>query len=380
NRRAKQKNMLLRASAAQPDGAASPGSSSPPASATSAPAMSAAAAAPVTSDVQFIPALMPPRPARASSADRPAAQQVRVVQPREPQSARRHSDIPVPFMHDMRLGATALATAASGSTSPGLLAPGLMSPGLVGGAEMTQASVPGLVHVPDMPSSAPGLGHAPDMAPGIAGPSRFPTEFAQMSGMPPGFAGTSGMAHAGFAGDYEASTSRTKKKRDGESQYHGGARVHQEAFDGTNKLPVKPDDLSPATDEQLMLDPASLPSFMMPPALGSVPSLGNDLWMPYGAMPQNVPPPQSDISSLLTSLMGMAPCPAPSAFPMPSDVVPAPDAAFYQSLLMMGLQAPPKDDAPAAMFMPTASFPQMPRTDASMFAAPSGGPAGGSVL
>ncbi|KAJ2063884.1 hypothetical protein GGI17_001377 [Coemansia sp. S146] len=48
-------------------------------------------------------------------------------------------------------------------------------------------------------------------------------------------------------------------------RYHT-ARVHQEAFDGTNKLPLKPDDFSPhsADDQFNMLDPSNLPMFMMP--------------------------------------------------------------------------------------------------------------------
>ncbi|KAJ2478893.1 hypothetical protein IWW56_003432 [Coemansia sp. RSA 2131] len=395
NRRAKQKNMMLRASA-RPSDCASPESP-----------------AAVTGDVSFV---VVPKTERAASADRPAPVAA---------AARRHSDIPVSYAHNMGLGVTALATAPSGGASPGLLAPGMvsnMAPGLVRGPEMApgvargqdmapgvisgqdmapgvirgQDMAPGLVPCQDITSGlvrgheitsgviggqdmAPGLGRGDmppglvrgqDMAPGVIRGQDIAQSFASASsvgpiGSPP-YPGPSGMPSAfmsmppnfGTMPSFpEASSSRSKKKRD---DGRGIARVHQEAFDGTNKLPVKPDDLSPPSDEQFMLDPANLPNFMMPPALGTLP-LGNYLWQPYGSVPQ------TDIAALL-SIMS-----APTAFAMPEAGLAA-DAAFYQSLLV-GLQAAPKDN----VLMQSAQFPQMPRTDAELFAA-SAAPANSSVL
>ncbi|KAJ2501068.1 hypothetical protein GGH96_002199 [Coemansia sp. RSA 1972] len=370
NRRAKQKNMMLRA---RPSDCTSP--------------------EPVTGDGAV------PKPERAASADRPAP----VVA-----AVRRHSDIPVSYAHNMGLGVTALATAPSGGASPGLMAPGMMSPGLVSsmspgmvsnmssgpvrGPEMPPGVIrgqdmpPGVIGGQDMvpelmrgPDMVPGLVRCQDMAPGlirnqdmppglVRGPDITPS-FASASSVgpigSPSYAGPSGLPHAfsnmpmppGFGAQMphfpEASSSRSKKKQEG----RGIARVHQEAFDGTNKLPVKPDDLSPPSDEQFMLDPANLPNFMIPPALGTLP-LGNYMWQPYGSVPQ------TDIAALL-SIMGTP------AFTMPNEAGLASDAAFYQSLLA-GLQAP-KDN----VFVPGAQFPQMPRTDAELFAS---APANSSVL
>ncbi|KAJ2143112.1 hypothetical protein IW142_003917 [Coemansia sp. RSA 564] len=390
NRRAKQKNMMLRA---RPSDCTSP--------------------EPVTGDGAV------PKTERAASADRPAP--VAAV-------VRRHSDIPVSYAHNMGLGVTALATAPSGGASPGLMAPGMMSPGLVSnmspgmvsnmapglmrGPEMApggirgQDMVPELMRGQDMPSGlvrcqemssglvrcqdmtsgaitgqdmvpglvrcqdmAPGLIRGQDMSPGLVrGPDITPSFAGASSVGPigsPSYAGPSGLPHAfsnmpmppGFGAQLphfpEASSSRSKKKQEG----RGIARVHQEAFDGTNKLPVKPDDLSPPSDEQFMLDPANLPNFMMPPALGTLP-LGNYMWQPYGSVPQ------TDIAALL-SIMGTP------AFTVPNEAGLASDAAFYQSLLA-GLQAP-KDN----VFVPSTQFPQMPRTDAELFAS---APANSSVL
>ncbi|KAJ2548371.1 hypothetical protein EV175_004857 [Coemansia sp. RSA 1933] len=87
-----------------------------------------------------------------------------------------------------------------------------------------------------------------------------------------------------------------KQKKAGNSgsadSYHM-ARVHHEAFDGTNVLPLKPDDLSPqsADDQFNLLDPANLPNFMMPGAPATAHSMlgaggsnsGNSSSMLYGS-------------------------------------------------------------------------------------------------
>ncbi|KAJ2850180.1 hypothetical protein IWW36_002088 [Coemansia brasiliensis] len=192
-----------------------------------------------------------------------------------------------------------------------------------------------------------------------------------------------------------AEPSRATKKRDS-GRFHT-ARVHQEAFDGTNKLPVKPDDLTPTADEQFsMLDPTNLPTFMMPSLPSSVPPpLGSGLWMPYGAVPQppsNLPAaPQTDALALYNSLLGIT-TPAP---PLPGFGVPGGGGGlptgntqlpedFYQSLQLLLSQqattmapAAPKDSA--ALFMPAAPLPQtLPRSsepslNADLFAASAGG-------
>ncbi|KAJ2449661.1 hypothetical protein EV183_004771 [Coemansia sp. RSA 2336] len=274
NRRAKQKNMMLRASTAARS--AESASSTPPAA---PPTAAAAPVAPV------------PKHARAASADRPPARDA---------GPRRHSDI-------ASLGLGAAATAPAGSNA----------------------------------------------APGWAEPSRL-------------------------------------KKRD-TGRFHT-ARVHQEAFDGTNKLPVKPDDLTPTADEQFsMLDPTNLPTFMMP-TQPSMPPLGSGLWMPYGAPPPASLPaaPQTDALALYNSLLGMAaPAPplpgfgsVPGSGALPASQLQIPDD-FYQSLQMLLSQqsttaAASKDSA--ALFMPAAApLPQaLPRSsepslNSDLFAASAGG-------
>ncbi|KAJ1965384.1 hypothetical protein GGI12_000816 [Dipsacomyces acuminosporus] len=77
-----------------------------------------------------------------------------------------------------------------------------------------------------------------------------------------------------------AMRSQKKQKRGAAGVNDGGrfhtARVHQEAFDGDNKLPLKPDVLSPNTaeDQFLLLDPSNLPNFTTPsgPGIGNVPT------------------------------------------------------------------------------------------------------------
>ncbi|KAI9471178.1 hypothetical protein LPJ78_004228 [Coemansia sp. RSA 989] len=290
NRRAKQKNMMLRASTAARSGESA--SSTPPAPAVGASSAGSLAAPPAHPMAAAEAAVT--KHARAASADRPAARDA---------GPRRHSDI----------------------ASLGL-----------GGAPTAQAG-----------SNA---------APGWAEPSRL-------------------------------------KKRD-TGRFHT-ARVHQEAFDGTNKLPVKPDDLTPTADEQFsMLDPTNLPTFMMP-TQPSMPPLGTGLWMPYGAAPQppsNLPAaPQTDALALYNSLLGIAtPAPplpgfgAPGSGALPAGNLQLPED-FYQSLQLLLSQqstAAPKDSA--ALFMPAAAaaaapLPQaLPRSsepslNADLFAASAGG-------
>ncbi|KAJ2909451.1 hypothetical protein GGI21_001872 [Coemansia aciculifera] len=174
------------------------------------------------------------------------------------------------------------------------------------------------------------------------------------------------------------------------------ARVHQEAFDGTNKLPLKPDDFSPhsADDQFSLLDPSNLPTFMMPmvgssstgSSMGfsspgyqtlsssSMPSsmnLGGNsamYWnMPY-ALQSNQPGlthssmPSTDMSMLFSGLdslsstnsySNMPPPPiSPYGLPVPGSATSDPNAlnSFCQTLMLLSRQG---HAAPGVVAMPT---------------------------
>ncbi|KAJ2285060.1 hypothetical protein IWW55_007370, partial [Coemansia sp. RSA 2706] len=283
NRRAKQKNMLLRASSAARSAAGSP------------PASAAASAAPVA--------------APASIAAPP---------PLVPSAVPHAGGVP---------NAAACAVPHTGPSAAGPMPSGPMS------ASLISALLP--------PSAA--TKHARAASADRSAPAVSPG---------------AGRRDAGVARRYSdipvfgelltASTASTSKKKRRDEGRFDVARVHQEAFDGTNKLPVKPDDLSPTADEQFsMLDPANLPNFMAPPPppLGALPM--GDLWMPYGAMP-----PPDPLHMLGLNL--------PFAPPPQSD--PLADAAFYQSLLLLTqAQAPRAPD----LALPKDAFAMPPpRSDA----------------
>ncbi|KAJ2880056.1 hypothetical protein FB639_002924 [Coemansia asiatica] len=215
NRRAKQKNMMLRASSATET---SPG-------AADRDKLSAGPDALPNVDTScssaILSALLPAsaKHMRATSADH--------AQP--PQHApRRHSDIPVSLLQPETASVTArrLVTAAPTIMAAATTSPTECTPPLSSGP---QDSLQRLFAQPPASSSRP-------MQPNVQN-------------------------HAHM---------QRKQKRAGaaDSDRYHTARVHQEAFDGTNKLPLKPDDLSPrSVDEQFsLLDPSNLPTFMMPGA------------------------------------------------------------------------------------------------------------------
>ncbi|KAJ2882856.1 hypothetical protein H4R27_003165 [Coemansia aciculifera] len=171
-------------------------------------------------------------------------------------------------------------------------------------------------------------------------------------------------------------------------RYHT-ARVHQEAFDGTNKLPLKPDDFSPhsADDQFSMLDPSNLPMFMMPMHGGGPNMLGasnsgssisfsspghqpssipgamnfgagssNMYWnMPYASQHQQptLAAPASmtstDMSTLFSGLLGLSPTSPYSSMPPPP-----PMSSF--GLPAAGSSSSTVSDLPAYNVDPTSSL------------------------
>ncbi|KAJ2741193.1 hypothetical protein GGI20_005357 [Coemansia sp. BCRC 34301] len=201
-------------------------------------------------------------------------------------------------------------------------------------------------------------------------------------------------------------------------RYHS-ARVHQEAFDGTNKLPLKPDDFSHSGDDQFsMLDPSNLPTFMMPmhaggpsmvgssssgpsmsfssPGYQSMPSAmnlnsssGMFQYTPYSSQSQqsglpHPSMPSTDMSTLFSGLLGLSPTSPYSSMPPPpigsygvpalasgssnaaSDLA-AYNTSFYQALLLMNPQSP---TAPGAAAMPPPLGRQRPCAGASQLHVP----------
>ncbi|KAJ1822582.1 hypothetical protein LPJ56_003071 [Coemansia sp. RSA 2599] len=233
NRRAKQKNMMLRASSAT---ATSPGaadcdklSAGPDAS---PPAIDTVCSSAILS--ALLPATA--KHTRATSADH--------AQPPS-HAPRRYSDIPVSLLHP-ETAAAAVATArsmvtAASTTMASATSPAECTPPLSSGP---QDSLHQLFAAPPASSSRP-----MQLLPSAPSQAQSQSHHVQK-----------------------------KQKRAGASdtdRYHT-ARVHQEAFDGTNKLPLKPDDLSPrSVDEQFsLLDPSNLPTFMMPGASSSAMGAG----------------------------------------------------------------------------------------------------------
>ncbi|KAJ2795665.1 hypothetical protein H4R21_005020 [Coemansia helicoidea] len=225
----------------------------------------------------------------------------------------------------------------------------------------------------------------------LAGPALQPS-------LLPGLTALDAVVHSGpaslLAPAGQASTSRSaqqlkRKRADPDSDRFHTARVHHEAFDGTNKLPVKPDAFMTAEEQLSMLDPANLPNFAMPGtsagigplALGTAfspqpqpqspfASAAPGMWpVAYGQMLQTVPPPPppppqqtSTIQPIYAGLLGVdsgpcsapalgpfglaAPCsglesPAPHSAPIINDMQLGsdPTLAFYQTLLMLSHHA-----------------------------------------
>ncbi|KAJ2723801.1 hypothetical protein GGI07_002420 [Coemansia sp. Benny D115] len=249
NRRAKQKNMVLKASSASPD-------------ATDA---GAAPACRAELDAALVSALLPERVVRASASARAGSLET----DRSPAVMRRHSDVPPALVHAATAGGQPRATATAAAA-------GCYPPTALGeGASSTAASA------------------------GPMGPLAMYAPPAQ------------------------------KKKRAGATDRFDTARVHYEAFDGTNKLPLKPDDyMGRSTDDQASLqDPANLPFFLGPAPAPMLPTPG--LGAPMALGPPPFPPP--------------VPCSWPGGAPVSQQhppLSPADFAALFSGLFSQPAAAP----------------------------------------
>ncbi|KAJ2612417.1 hypothetical protein H4S08_002701 [Coemansia sp. RSA 1365] len=240
NRRAKQKNMMLRASSSGARSTAD--ASSPPAS--------TAAAITLQSDVSstsLISALLP-----ASKNSCVATTDSSALTPSAPMSSsppmmptpamRRHSDISTSFVQSgQRVGAVHS------------------------------------LHMPLVPSIDK---QAQQLAAPVA--RTFSTGVTALAATVSCANTSPQTAHPNPSFAAAASSTATSRLTQGKKQKCGGngdedryhtARVHQEAFDGTNKLPVKPDDPTPGAEDHF-LDPSNLPNFMMPDAPSSAACVG----------------------------------------------------------------------------------------------------------
>ncbi|KAJ2083286.1 hypothetical protein H4R24_000933 [Coemansia sp. RSA 988] len=417
NRRAKQKNMMLRASSSGARSTAD--ASSPPASTCATTALQSD-----TLSTSLISALLPAsKNSRTVSTDRSAAASAAAVAsapissspPMPAPAMRRHSDIPTSFVHNEQR-----VTSANHLQMP------LVSP-IDKQAQLLTAPIPR-----SLPAGVTALAATVPCA-----------NTSPLTAMPnPSF-----VTAAPWSSTSRLNQPKKQKRgNNGDHDRYHTARVHQEAFDGTNKLPVKPEDPTPGSDNHF-LDPSNLPNFMMPGAPSSAASVsgfggmgfnigsmglsqqqqpqplfgGNDIWtIPYGTMPQQQPQmhasatlgaqPQTGLGALCNSLMGVNTNPysglalntfglascgdigsaGASAALSPTDIPFGSDAtsSFYQTLFLLSQQgatsAPPLDRPPSlpspgeaaplspantstqprahgAMYMPTAALPpQMP--------------------
>ncbi|KAJ2019747.1 hypothetical protein GGI01_000684 [Coemansia sp. RSA 376] len=331
NRRAKQKNINMRATSAT---------------------KTSADCSPVLSPVDMA-ASPTDKLERAGSAEHPAAVATK-------ETHRRHSDIPVSFIHcEPPLGvatcgpienqlaaaaaallpstamvATMPATAHVEPSPPPALAtqPSTCSPQRMLFQQTLDAAAAAAASSSSMPCAIPTHHHPPP-------PSLPPKQQQQQQHLPH-------KKHKHSAGGRGSNTDR----------YHT-ARVHQEAFDGTNKLPLKPDDFSPhsADDQFSMLDPSNLPMFMMPmhgggPNMVGASNIGSSMsfsspghqsssmpgamsfgaasssmyWnMPYASQHQqpgfaaSSSMPSTDMSTLFNGLLGLSPTSPYSSMPPP---------------------------------------------------------------
>ncbi|KAJ1769595.1 hypothetical protein LPJ74_003906 [Coemansia sp. RSA 1843] len=331
NRRAKQKNMMLRAGNNSSTAAASTSNSSTKAneSAASSPTTSPVDTAAAVSSSALISALLPSASkqqmfARASSAEHAAAssqqhtQQLKSsltapasalassssgfglkdgIAPAPPHALRRHSDIPASYVcsgqsvvsMNAPQASTASAPATACASSSRATAATTHNGPPIEELHMPSAATTALAAVTssatasaaaDCTSPPPSIAFAAAMAAANA--------FASMPPVSPHGILRHQQQHSNAYGmtspprsalQVPMQLSKKQKKAgsgSGADSFHI-ARVHHEAFDGTNKLPLKPDDLSPhsADDQFHLLDPANLPNFMMPGASSTPSMFGN---------------------------------------------------------------------------------------------------------
>ncbi|KAJ2396639.1 hypothetical protein GGI23_003834, partial [Coemansia sp. RSA 2559] len=197
-----------------------------------------------------------------------------------PHALRRHSDIPTSYVGSSKSTASASATACAAAATPHSGPP-------IEEQHMPSAVATALGAVTAI-ATAPASAVAECTSPQAMAFAAAMAAAAASSSMPPssphGFIRQQQHSNAyGMTSPPRSAlqvpmqlSKKQKKPSNGASaadSYHV-ARVHHEAFDGTNKLPLKPDDLSSqsADDQFHLLDPANLPNFMMPGA-SSAPSV-----------------------------------------------------------------------------------------------------------
>ncbi|KAJ2472320.1 hypothetical protein GGI02_001663 [Coemansia sp. RSA 2322] len=250
NRRAKQKNLNQRATSATKTSADSSPVLSPATVAESSIAPGRAASAEHMS---------PCAPAAAATSAKEAAQ-------------RRHSDIPASLAHCESAGSSLTAASMASASLAAAAATSLPLPPATCGPIDRQLAVASLLPATVLSATMSATAQAELSPPPPPLPyAPPPLSYAPPPGMylqhVPDASSSRGMAQGA-----------QKKHKHGAGidagRYHT-ARVHQEAFDGTNKLPLKPDDFSPhsADDQFSMLDPSNLPNFMMPGAPHHPPAL-----------------------------------------------------------------------------------------------------------
>ncbi|KAJ1721661.1 hypothetical protein LPJ53_003850 [Coemansia erecta] len=192
---------------------------------------------------------------------------------------RRHSDVPVSFLHSETATRAAIASAsASASATVGATA---LRPAT---ATSTMGSAAGITaHTEYSPPPALIPGYPQQMQLGTVSQEMLARNYAMA---PPSSSSSSASRPMQLVPTAQQMQQQKKRKHNGNPADNSNrtARVHQEAFDGTNKLPLKPDDMSPrSADEQFtLLDPSNLPNFAMP---GTGTSLvlpaSNGLSMPF---------------------------------------------------------------------------------------------------
>ncbi|KAJ1907138.1 hypothetical protein LPJ81_000949 [Coemansia sp. IMI 209127] len=301
NRRAKQKNMMLRASSNTGTAPSNDPSSKAIEAMSVSPAMMSVDAATVSSSL--VSALLPSPNyssrqqrqemfARTSSVENAAAgtpQHLKHaltasaspsscfglkegITPPPPHALRRHSDIPTSYVGSSQSTASTPATACAAAATRHNGPP-------IEEQHMPSAVATALGAVTAI-ATAPAAAAAECTSPQAMAFAAAMAAAAASSSMPPcspnGFIRQQQHSNAyGMTSPPRSAlqmpmqlSKKQKKPSNGPSgadSYHV-ARVHHEAFDGTNKLPLKPDDLSSqsADDQFHLLDPANLPNFMMP--------------------------------------------------------------------------------------------------------------------